>query len=828
MEITYNEGQAPLEALLRSIDRPGDYFMEGRLFVPMPRVEVSGTGLLSFPVTPPQAEALISVADRAPYGRGEQTLVDSSVRACWQIDAEQVTVAGGVWRDTFADVVARAATGLGCPPEHTEAHLYKLLVYEPGGFFAPHRDTEKVDGMVATMVLSLPVAGAGGEMVIRHKKREAVVDLRSDEPSELAFAAFYADCVHETRPVSAGYRIALVYHLVLHKSGADDRLRSAPDFGAHEARIAAQLRNWETSATDGNKRAWLLEHDYSQAGLSFDALKNGDAAVGGALARAARRADQSLHAAILRIEEHGVAVETGDYPGWDDLGKPWEMEEVFQTEVWFEDWIAPDGTRRDYGRVPLLAGELLPSGALDDAEPDDEDVNVTGNEGIELSHSYRRAALVLWPEQHTVRTLARGGIGGAVAYVADELARTDVDADVSARALSLVTQLIDAWPSPRRSRPHDRYETTCTMQGCADGLRLLRRLGDEATTRRFLHEVATAHYCGEENAELLETVATIAPATLHGWLPGFASAALPRSTEPVLALLLTLCEQETSRSEEAEVWRTALRDAARAACDALPEIVQSGGAAEHPDRIEELDYLESADRRNRSAELSAHAIRCLFALLWHCDLAEEAEAAALLLAQNPAVAAPDRVVPQVLVELAEHHLPRGAAAPAGFAALWRHAAACLLARSARPPAEPRDWVIEADIPCNCPSCRLLKSFCTDPVETTLRLPLRKDLRRHVHAIIDGHGLDLLHETERVGRPYTLVCTKTRGAYERRCAQYAVDITDMRLLVKAARSAPGAEHEGELRLLRAAIQQSATPGVIRNPSGHHCTSPSIGV
>ena len=48
--------------------------------------------------------------------------------------------------------------------------------------------------------------------------------------------------------------------------------------------------------------------------------------------------------------------------------------------------------------------------------------------------------------------------------------------------------------------------------------------------------------------------------------------------------------------------------------------------------------------------------------------------------------------------------------------------------------------------------------------------------------LDGNGLGLTHETERIGRPYTLVCTKTRGAYERRRAQYAVDIAHMRLLV----------------------------------------------
>ena len=159
VKVAYNEEQAPLEVLLRTIDRPGDYCTQGRLLVPMPRVEVEGARSLSFPVTEEQARTLTAVAERAPYGRGEQTLVDSSVRACWQIDAARVRVTGGAWRDTLAQVVGRAATGLGCPPEHTSAHLYKLLVYEPGGFFAPHRDTEKVDGMVATLVLSLPVAG---------------------------------------------------------------------------------------------------------------------------------------------------------------------------------------------------------------------------------------------------------------------------------------------------------------------------------------------------------------------------------------------------------------------------------------------------------------------------------------------------------------------------------------------------------------------------------------------------------------------------------------------------------------------------------------------
>ena len=157
--------------------------------------------MVSFPVPEAQAHALIEAAERAPYGKGPETLVDTAVRDCWQIDAQRVRLGGGAWPETFARILDTAAAGLGCPGGRLDARLYKLLVYEPGGFFLPHRDTEKADGMIATLSVSLPAAGAGGELVVRHHDREVVVDMHAEEPSELAFAAFYADCTHEIRPV---------------------------------------------------------------------------------------------------------------------------------------------------------------------------------------------------------------------------------------------------------------------------------------------------------------------------------------------------------------------------------------------------------------------------------------------------------------------------------------------------------------------------------------------------------------------------------------------------------------------------------------------------
>src|SRR4029078_7686173 len=111
---------------------------------------------------------------------------------------------------TLAPILARGAEGLGVDAPIT-AEFYKLLLYDEGSFFVGHRDTEKAPGMFATLVVALPSSFAGGELIVRHKGREARLGLRCDDPAEAAFAAFYADCVHEVLPVTKGYRLNLVY-----------------------------------------------------------------------------------------------------------------------------------------------------------------------------------------------------------------------------------------------------------------------------------------------------------------------------------------------------------------------------------------------------------------------------------------------------------------------------------------------------------------------------------------------------------------------------------------------------------------------------------------
>jgi hypothetical protein len=99
ISVPYNRDLKPLEELLSGARRPGDFFVHGSLETPVPRVEVDGVGVMSFPVPEAQIQQLTQQATRAPYGRGAETIHDESVRKTWQLPASQVRIGGKVWEN---------------------------------------------------------------------------------------------------------------------------------------------------------------------------------------------------------------------------------------------------------------------------------------------------------------------------------------------------------------------------------------------------------------------------------------------------------------------------------------------------------------------------------------------------------------------------------------------------------------------------------------------------------------------------------------------------------------------------------------------------------
>ena len=781
-DIEYAVDRQPLQELLESVDRPGGFCTHGRLFVPMPRLEVEGVGVLSFPVLDSQVRALVEVAERAPYGKGTDTLVDTSVRDCRQIGAARIRLGGGAWAETLSTILDAAAAGLGCPKGRLDAQLYKLLIYETGGFFAPHRDTEKAGGMIATLSVSLPVSGAGGELIVRHRDREVRIDMDANEPSELAYAAFYADCTHETRPVREGHRLSLVFNLCL-RPGDTETPRQAPDYSDRVRDIAEQLIAWRDDEDGRDKLVWLLDHNYSEAGLSFDALKNADAALAGVLKPAADRADCELYAAIVHIEEEGSVLYSGgkyfDDWHWDGSDADAEMDEVLDGGYWLDGWVNRDGGRPALGRVRLNPEELLPAAALDDVEPDEQWVNeATGNEGVTVERAYRHAAFAIWPRPRTLNILANEGIGAAVAWVAERMERD------RAAAPELISRLIGIWRTAANRRGGD---------GRAQTLRLLGELGYTPLALRFLREIVLLDYDGDENEHLPAALGVVGPGAAGGFLTDLVNSRFASRPDATLALLLRVGELPDFE------WRDTLRDSVRAVLSELPAALSPRKEARE---VTWAADLESLGREPPCGQLGEEAIRDLFALAWRCGLTEEAEAATVVIADHPEAVEAERTIPAALDAL---YREESFAESAAYLGLWGHAADSILTRSAEPPREPQDWRIAADVSCNCENCEALKRFCKDPTAQVGRFPLRKELRKHLHRQIDGHGLDMSHVTERRGSPYTLVCTKNRASYRRRLAEYGEDISCMRSLTRLVPVAEGNEAVvAQLLRLRAAV------------------------
>ena len=798
--IEYGHEHERLEHLLRSVEQPGDYCVGGRLYAPMPRVIVERAGELSFPIPDTQIRALIAAAERAPYGKGTETLVDTAVRDCWQIDAARVRLAGHAWPDSFAKVMELAAAGLGLPAGRLNAELYKLLIYRPGGFFAEHRDTEKVPGMVATLSLSLPTPGAGGELVVRHGGREEVFDLSAGEPSEMSFAAFYADCLHEVRPLAEGHRVTLVFNLFLGSSGD---VPAAPDHSDVAAPVAECLARWRDEG-DTQKLVWVLDHEYSEGGLSFDTLKNADAAVAQVLGDAAERADCELHAAVLRIEEFGSPLHEPLAHGWewgfdweweeDEVGPEAEMDEVDERWEALDGWVARDGSSPPFGKVPLNALELLPQGALDEAEPDGRRLKgSTGNTGPTLEFIYRLAALVIWPGERTVDIVASGSIDRAVAWVETQCAPMRHGGDSgSGRIRELLVALTGLWPIGASARGR---------QDRAAMLRLLRSTGEGEVAADFLDRVVMANYDGSENEALAAVLPVIGPADAGDILPWFVEEHLPRRFSDVVEMLVAAaveCAEARSAGGLADpdtdaAWQRVLRASVAAALSGLGAALKT----ESEMRRGEDDQWPGTWPRSRARFGRAprdqwidHTAVCGFLVLaTRCGLDDEAAAAADVIGDHPDIVTPDRMLPAALELMHRQGVLAGTAA---YGVLWRRAADFLLERSSSVPVEPKDWTIAADISCDCELCARLRSFCDDPVKRVEHFKVRKDLRRHLHQVIDRERLDMYHRTRRQGSPYTLVCTKNRASHKRRLKEYAEDLRYMGKLLLSMPQGAGRE------------------------------------
>jgi hypothetical protein len=374
-----NDARQALQTLLKSLGESSQFATSGSLAPVLPGLEVKGVGTIGTPVSVADAKRLIAGSAQAPYGRGLETVVDTKVRRVWQIEPSQFKLRNPEWEPHVAAIVDGVTDEFGIR-QGVHAHLYKLLVYEKGSFFAPHRDSEKTEGMFATLVICLPSPHKGGTLIVEHDGQTKTIDFGGENAEfTTQYAAFYADCQHQITPVTAGYRICLVYNLAI----AGKNQPAAPQNSAEVDKAARLLKEiFADSSSNLSKIAFPFAHQYTEAGLDPKRLKGSDRSLVDVLSRAALTLDHQCHIALLTHQQSGEA----DYSTWDDnsYGRGndyrWsddeddgenndgddsgvDMGDVYDEELSLNHWFDPHGQKRPFGEIHIEKDEVV---GLDD------------------------------------------------------------------------------------------------------------------------------------------------------------------------------------------------------------------------------------------------------------------------------------------------------------------------------------------------------------------------------------------------------------------------------------------------------------------------------
>lgn len=246
---------------------------------------------------PKFTEAILELSTLSGFGAGNVLKFDDAVRKAREITADRL-------QDPFIDNSRLAHTVSALLPKHEiTCKLHKLAIYQPGGHFLKHRDTNHASNHLASLIVCLPVPFSGGSLEVETSEGIKSINLNTEN---VTYAAFFTDCLHEVKPVESGTRMCLQYDVYAeprNEQGNDDEelrgeeleefsdeeyegcmwaLENYPPkavaYSANLAQIAALQQEVEARIQDG-PLAFLCRQLYTSRTVDRTLLKGVDAVV---------------------------------------------------------------------------------------------------------------------------------------------------------------------------------------------------------------------------------------------------------------------------------------------------------------------------------------------------------------------------------------------------------------------------------------------------------------------------------------------------------------------------------------------------------------------
>jgi hypothetical protein len=729
---------------------------------------VAGLGTIGLPLSAGQAKELTAVCEQAPYGKGTETLVDTSVRKVWRLTPDRFALTNPDWIGFLLEVLGKVQEGLGLEEQKLEAHLYDLLLYEPGSFFVPHQDGEKLDRMVATLVIVLPSTFEGGELIVRHEGQEETIGFGGDTRNAFRahYAAFYADCEHEVRPLTAGYRLCLVYNLTLAK-GKRKKGLTAPNLSGAIEPVANILR--EATAEEERKVVVTLEHQYTQDGLTWDALKGVDRSRARVLVEAARRADWKAYLALLTLHEVGSAEYAGDSGyggGWyrdydedededdedeeEDAGE-YEMGEVIESDLVAGHWRDCDDNPLPVGVVGVEEDELLDPDALREITPEEEFEGYTGNEGMTLDRWYRHGAILLWPAARHFEVLCAAGRQPALAALGELVNQWQKagskDVALRGQVRDFAVALLARWEAPQYYDPFEEEKPDACQLA-----RALALLEEPDLIRTYLSNVLATDPSVDPGASIAATGKKLGWATFRPELEDVFAKTTRDALVRNVRLLESIC---TTSPGKKPGWGELCASLARTTVKALVDIDAQ------PRQLD--DYYYDDDYEEPFGEAIAILTGLARALLASEQFDLLGQVVTHTLAAPKLYPLREAQVPALrqLKPWLGKHRKKSCPELTRWVVAVREQLEALTAQEPQPPA---DFRRPAEVKCKCAFCGELNRFLADPQAETHRFSTPEANRHHLEHNIREYRCDIDCRTEERGRPYTLICTKNQASF----------------------------------------------------------------
>lgn len=749
---------------LEKIEEKGSFCGKRTMPTDHLHLEVKDFGLLKFPLSTTKVKALIKFAKPAKFGWRDQTLQDKNVRDAWEISKSKIKIESG-WNKELSSVLDLLKNDLGLSETaKLKANLHNLLIYEPGQFFEYHQDSEKLDGMVASLVVVLPSKHSGGSLIIDHHGVKKQFKTSQFPLDKLSLIAFYADCHHEVKAIIEGYRVALTYNLVLEQNSIKPRLSKASDTQSDgflipglRAYFAKENNSNETSYRDNEcpqKLVYLLDHSYTQKGLSWDHLKNADSLRAAALKKAAEELGLEAYLVLADVQETWDCEEDYDNYRYSRRRRYYEEEDeedeeehnadnndvqvndLIDSNTTIKHWLDIKNKKLNYKECYVSDNQICWTKATDEFEPfESHHEGYMGNYGNTMDRWYHRAAIVLWKKEYHYPVLFKMDANSVI----DELIKLTSKKSQETNVHSIIKALLPYWSS------YMQRENELPL------IRTVIKLAIYVNDQQLAHDMIKNFNINALNPEtttlLLDLLnyygVTWCLTILKEWAK---SKNYGRSLKCVnISRIVTNLSEKKNKNKELTDWVLLYQ------FERIKE--HHTFSKKHDSRVQLINGVN--DRINELMDLISACIvvdnHVINATTIHYII-DNMELYPVLDLIN--------VLHSLNKDLQGNNLGKWE-----YNKLRDYIVGHLHVEHETGLRKPDDWSIKGNLSCACEDCIVLKRFLQSSTEKEKIWPLAEARRSHIHQKIDGLGIPVTHQTERKGSPYRLILTKTDKLYQ---------------------------------------------------------------